>query len=309
MRYGISLRQMDRSGSPDDLVAVAEVAERLQFDSLWQGDHVVIPRVFDGTLYQYRAGLGGEFPRTNQDNIFEPITTYCFVAGKVSTPKLGLATLVVPYRNPVLTAKMLANLDILSGGRLVLGVGTGWMKEEFEALGSPPWEDRGSVTNEYLDLFIELWTKDEVDFRGQHYQVSGVGLLPKPVQKPYPPIWVGGHTRRAYQRLARYGVGWQPHLLTPQDIARELPRLGRICREAGRNPDEIETSVSASVRFGWSGSGDRPPLAGTSQQIADDVLSYQEVGVSEIRLRFEGDTVSQVVDNCRRFAEEVRPKV
>jgi probable F420-dependent oxidoreductase len=289
---------------------MAELAERLQFDTLWHFDHVVIPKVFDQSPYQHL--YGGAFPLTAEDPIFEPITTLAYLAGRVTTPRLGLAVLVVPYRNPVLTAKMLSNLDVLSGGRLVVGVGTGWTKEEFEILACPPYEARGRVTNEYLDICIALWTQDAPTYHGQYYQVSNVSLQPKPVQKPHPPLWVGGHTLPAFRRVARYGQGWLTLSLTPQQIAAKLPVLRRVCGEAGRNPDEIEIGANFTVRFSANAEnrgGERPPFAGTPQQIVDDIHRCQEIGVSELRLNAVGADLTAITQTWERFANEVKSKV
>ena len=151
------------------------------------------------------SAWGASSPLTSEARILEPISTFCFLAAKTTTPRLGLSTLVVPYRNPVLTAKMLSTLDVLSGGRVILGVGTGWMREEFEILGFPSLRRQGKGHRRVPDIFIELWTSDDPSYQEKHYQVSNVGFLPKPVQKPHPPIWVGGHTRPAFRRIARYG--------------------------------------------------------------------------------------------------------
>jgi probable F420-dependent oxidoreductase len=292
-------------------VQVAELAERLNFDTLWHFDHIVIPKVFDQG--RYRRLYGEEFPLTAEDPFFEPITTLAFVAGKVSTPRLGLAVLVVPYRNPVLTAKMLSNLDVLSGGRLIVGVGAGWTKEEFEALNSPPYEERGRATDEYLDIFIELWTKEDPSYEGKYYRVSNIGLQPKPVQKPHPPIWVGGNTLPAFRRVARYGQGWLTHALTPQQVAAKLPLLRQVCEEEGRNPDEVQVCLGgARVQFLNSSrlSGhERQPFSGTAQQIADDIRRCQEMGIAELRLSTGGANIHDVTRTLERFADEVHSKV
>ena len=303
MRFGAYLGSAD--GTREDFGGRAELAERLGFESLWMGDHVIIPKTYNDTRYPYRFGLGGGFTSTSENPWFESISALCYVAGRVEKPRLGLSTLVTPYRNPILAAKMLSTLDVLSGGRLVLGVGTGWMKEEFDALRTAPYEDRGAVTDEYVEIFIELWTKDDPNYQGKHYQVSDIGFLPKPVQKPHPPIWVGGHTGRAFRRLARYGQGWQPHMLSPQQIAEHLPAMRRALERVGRSPDDIETAVSARPQFDSpvTVDGQRLPLTGSTQQVLDDVRAYQEVGVDEIRV-LGGST--EVWD---RFAQEIMPRV
>ena len=267
---------------------------------------MVVPKTFDTN--PYRSLYGREPGLAAEDPIMEPLTTLSFLAGNVSTPKLGLAVLVVPYRNPVLTAKMLSNLDVLSGGRLIVGVGAGWNKEEFEILGSPPYGERGSATNEYLDVFIEMWTKDNPNYQGKYYQVSNASLQPKPVQKPHPPIWVGGTTLPAFRRVARYGQGWLTIALGPEGVAEKLPILRRACEEAGRNPDEIEVCANATVRFLDSAGAvrsDRPPFTGNPQQIVDDIHRCEEIGITELRLSTGGTGV----DALERFAEEVRSKV
>jgi probable F420-dependent oxidoreductase len=132
--------------------------------------------------------------------------------------RLGTHVLIIPYRHPMCTAKHLATLDVLSGGRLILGAGVGWMAEEFHALGLPTYAERGVVTNEYLCVFKELWTKEKPEFQGQYTQVSGIGFWPKPVQKPHPPIWIGGHSAAALRWAATLGDDWMPIGLRPQSL-------------------------------------------------------------------------------------------
>ena len=310
MRYGLNLRPVEPVPTVAGYVYLAELAERLQFDTLWHFDHVVIPEGFDKSPYRHLYGR--EPNMTAAEPFFEPLTTLAFIAAKAPTPRLGLAVLVVPYRNPVLTAKMLSNLDILSGGRLIVGVGTGWNKEEFEILHAPPYEARGRVTNEYLDICIALWTTDAPTYDGTHYQVSHVSLHPKPVQKPHPPIWVGGNTLAALRRVARYGQGWLPLGLHPQQVADKLPVLRQVCEEAGRQPDEIAICVNASVRFLASADGggsERQPFSGTPQQMVDDIHRCQEIGIAELRLSTVGVDRTEVTQTWERFVNEVRPKV
>ena len=308
MRFGPYLGS--GAATRSDLIERAVAAEELGFDSVWMGDHIIIPKQFDRDRYPYRSGLGGGFPSTADVAWYESISALCFLAGVTTKVKLGLSTLVVPYRNPILAAKMMSTLDVLSEGRLVLGVGTGWMKEEYDALKTAPYEDRGAVTDEYIEIFIELWTQENPTYNGKHYQVSGIGFLPKPVQRPHPEIWVGGHTGRAFKRLAKYGQGWQPHMLSPDDIAAKQPSLKRYFAEQGRDLSEIETAVSARLEFTDTPSSDkRLPLTGTSVQILDDIRRYQEVGVTEIRFSGTASTAGAMIEIWKRFAQEIKPKV
>ena len=158
------------------------------------------------------------------------------------------SVIIVPHRNPLVAAKALATLDVLSGGRLVVGVGVGWMREEFEALNLPPFEERGAVTDEYIRAFKELWTSDDPHFEGKYVSFDDISFLPKPVQKPHPPIWVGGESRPALRRTAELADGWYPlgsnptfPMGTPEQLAAGLERLASYARRFGRDPSEIET--------------------------------------------------------------------
>ena len=173
--------------------------------------------------------------------------------------------MIVPYRNPLLTAKMLATLDVLSKGRLIVGAGVGWMEEEFELLGTPPFAERGAVTNEYLRAFIELWTQDDPVFEGRYTRFSGLTFLPKPVQKPYPPLWIGGQSRPAIRRAAEIGDAWHPvgaipaTPLEPEELAVNLATLRGFAEGAGRDPSRIQVSMKAPLYDASMDAGGNPP--------------------------------------------------
>lgn len=178
---------------------MAQRAEHLGFDSVWLIDHIVIPQSVT-SVYPYSPDGVSTFDPSQP--ILEPLAGLSFLAGCTEHVRLGTAVLIIPYRPPLLTAKMLAILDVLSGGRLTLGAGVGWMAEEFQALGLDTFAKRGAVTDEYLRLFKEVWTNDTPVFKGRYSQVPEIGFLPKPVQQPHPPIWIGGHTGPALRRAA-----------------------------------------------------------------------------------------------------------
>src|SRR5207248_465496 len=179
--------------------ALAQTAEELGFDSVWISDHVVVPQQIS-SAYPYSAD--GRFPTEPTQAYFEPLTTMGFLAGVTRHVRLSVAVLVMPYRHPLLTAKMVATLDNLSGGRIDLGIGAGWMREEFESLGASNdiYEHRGSATDEQLRILKSVWTEDIAGFEGRFYRFPRVGVHPHPLQKPHPPIWVGGHTPPALRR-------------------------------------------------------------------------------------------------------------
>ena len=176
--------------------SLGQRTEALGFHSLWLADHIVIPRQVRSP-YPYAADRASPFDPDQP--FYEPLSVLNFLAGCTEKVRLGMHVLIVPYRPAVYTAKILASIDALSGGRLIVGVGTGWMEEEFKALGLSTFRQRGAVTNEYLQAYKELWTKDDPLFRGTYVQFSGVGFQPKPMQQPHPPIWVGGSQRPRFE--------------------------------------------------------------------------------------------------------------
>jgi probable F420-dependent oxidoreductase len=229
--------------------------------------------------------------------------------------RLGTHVLILPYRNPVLTAKVLATLDVLSGGRLILGAGVGWMEEEFLALGLNTYHDRGAVTDEYIQLYKELWTKDEPVFNGKHYQLSGSGFQPKPVQKPHPPIWIGGHTGPAIRRAAKYCEGWlpiglrPPAILEPEELAGKIARLRTLTQQAGRPEDAVLVTFSTDVIFDQAGGEARRLVSGRPEQIAADLRQYQDVGVGNFIFSFPAQSTAELQESMEQFSRDVMPLV
>jgi probable F420-dependent oxidoreductase len=255
--------------------------------------------------------VGGKTPpqAVVNANVFEPLTTLAYLAAKVERVKLGVGVLVAPYRNPILCAKMLAMLDILSDGRLIVGVGAGWLREEFEVLSAPPYEDRGSVTDDYIRTFVELWTQPKPHFLGKYGRASGVLLNPKPIQKPHPPIWIGGNGIAAMRRAASCGTGWMPLHQTPEEMALKVGQLREIAEAGGRNPTEIAVALGCRFRFS-TGAPDPDALGGTTSQVIDQLRRYQAAGVDEVHLLNDGyPTVAELLKGLDRFATEVISEV
>ena len=242
MKFGLTLANMGPTAQRENMLQMARLGQELKFDSIWVGDHVFFPYRSE-PHYPYNAT--GRIGIEPSHNLFEPLVTLAFMAGVVETPMLGLGVLVVPYRNPVVTAKMLATLDVLSGGRLVLGVGVGWTREEFGVLGAS-YPDRGAVTDEYVQIFKELCAKDQLQFDGKHYKVSNVAFYPSPVQKPQPPVWVGGYSLAALHRVVRLDDCWYPSNIDPPTLVEKLATLRRFCREAGRDPNGVEIATQVN---------------------------------------------------------------
>ena len=181
MKFGFYLPNQGPTARPGPLAEIARRGDRLGYHCMVVGDHILVPKVIDSP---YPYTVGGEFPSAGSGEFLEQLTVLTFLAGITENIRLVPSVMIVPYRNPLLTAKMLATLDVLSKGRLTLGVGVGWMEEEFQALDTPPFAERGAVTDEYLQAFKELWTSDAPTFEGKYCRFSNINLLPRPVQKP-----------------------------------------------------------------------------------------------------------------------------
>ena len=247
MQYGITLPGRGPLSTPDNLATIAQRAEALGFDSIALGDHILVPKSIDSD-YPYTED--GAFPGSASGQAMEQITALAYMAGCTSSIRLATSVLIVPHRNPLVAAKALATLDVLSGGRLIVGVGVGWCREEFEAVGCEPFDERGAVTDEYIRAFKELWTSDDPTFEGQYVSFSDIWFLPKPVQKPHPPFWVGGESRPAIRRAATLCDGWYPYRQQsrlPRGNARSAgeqhrpPASHRRARrpQPRRNPDHL----------------------------------------------------------------------
>ena len=310
--FGTSMPSRGDMASPENLRTLAQRAESLGFDSVWVSDHIILPRKVD-SFYPYAADGVATF-RPDED-YYDPLATLNFLAGCTQKIRLGTHVLILPYRNPVLTAKMLSTLDVLSGGRVILGAGVGWMEEEFQALGLDTYAQRGAVTDEYIQLFKELWTKDNPEFHGEHYQLSESGFKPKPVQKPHPPIWIGGHTNPAIRRAAKYGDGWMPiglrppAILEPEELAEKIARLRRLTVRAGRPEDAVSLCFSTGVTFDNSPGATRRMMSGRAEQIAADLRQYQDLGVRNFILGFPGDSVAALDEAMEQFSKQVMPLI
>jgi probable F420-dependent oxidoreductase len=310
MRYGFYLPTRGGCATPEAVEAIVRRGEALGFHSVMIADHVVFPTVI-ASKYPYT--VSGTFP--GGGDALEQLTLVAFVAGCTRTLRLVTSVMILPYRNPVLTAKMLATIDVLSRGRLTVGVGVGWLQEEFEALDAPDFARRGAASDEYLRIFKTLWTQDSASFSGEFYRFDALRCLPQPLQKPHPPIWIGGHSLPARRRVARYGDGWHPVganpavPLRPAELRASLDQLFRLTEAEGRDPSALTISFKAPV-YDLSAptldGADRRPFSGTAQQVVDDVATYEKLGVSELVFDFRSEHLPETLDRMERFAETVR---
>jgi probable F420-dependent oxidoreductase len=296
---------------------VAQATEQLGFSLITVNDHVVVPRDI-GSRYPYSedakwAGAAG-------GHNFDVLAMLAFLAG--CTDRIGLmsSVMVVPHRQPILTAKMLATIDVMSEGRLIVGCGAGWMKEEFEALETKPYEDRGRVTDEYIEAFKALWTQDAPAYQGKHVTVDNLMFEPKPFRKPHPPIWIGGESQPARRRAAKLGDAWYPgsinpqfRLDTPERLAAAWTEVQGMAEKAKRDPKSLGLTYVVLTPVDWTAKNghDTPRriFTGSSADMAADAAAFAKIGVSHLNLTFQAATVQESLDRMQRFAEEVLPKV
>lgn len=243
-------------------------------ESLWLAEHNVL---FDHDDYDsnYPYTDGGRFPGQSDGALFDPLTALGFIAGATTTLRLGTGILVVPQRNPVLTAKQVADVDVLSGGRVEFGVGVGWLREEFEALGAS-FERRGARTDEYLEVMQSCWTEKVSRYEGRYYSMRPSRFNPKPVQKPYPPVHVGGESDAALRRVARFGQGWYSLNRKPEEFAGAFARLEPMLAERGRSRADITVTVCPGLRDIGKGDIERYRDAGVDRVVVEVVAKDEE---------------------------------
>jgi probable F420-dependent oxidoreductase len=316
MQFGFSAPTAGPLASLDNLTRLCTGAEELGFHYGTFSDHVVIPTDISSP-YPYSAS--GEFTNAGTGERNEQLIELAFVAARTSKLRLVTSVMVVPHRPAVLAAKQLATIDVLAGGRVVLGIGAGWMKEEFEALGLPPFAERGKVTDEYIAAFRELWTKDRPRFSGTYVKFDKITFAPKPPQKGGIPIWVGGESGPALRRTAKYGDAWYPipnNPAFPMDslkrVTGAIQRLRQLTAEAGRDPK----SVGVTIRFprygegvaDKAGDGERRLFSGKAADIVGDTKALEKLGVNCIDTGFDGATVAEILVSMKRFRDEVMAK-
>jgi probable F420-dependent oxidoreductase len=309
MRFGVHLAGSGPFATPERIGQLAARAEALGFDSVWVSDHVIMPIEFS-SVYPY--GPPGTFTVESSRNYFEPIVSLAWVAGATRRVRLGTSILVIPLRNPVLAAKQLATLDALSGGRLVLGVGSGWFAEEFEALGQPYFRERGALTDEYIRIYRALWSGEPTEFEGEFYRFRSVQSLPRPAQSASgsgPPIWVGGHGERALRRTIEIGDAWAAIRIGIDDFRRCGQRLRELADGRGQPVPELTTRCNLGPH-GPAPSPNDYELYGEPAAIAATLNRYAAAGCAEVIFDlFPRDSTDGMLETLERFTREIWPLV
>lgn len=316
LSIGLMLPNSSPLATGENIEIVAAQAEALGFDSVWLGDHVVMPR----QVASYHAYTpDGSWPGNPDAPRLEPIITLTWIASRTRRLRIGLSVLVVPYRNPLVAAKMLATLDALSGGRLTVGCGAGWLEEEFAALNLDTFAERGEVTDECLRIYKAIWTEPVPQFSGRFFRFANVTCDPKPVQRPHPPLWIGGNTSRAVRRAAELGDGWQPLRVDLPTFASLVQELREQAAQRGRDPDALTVSLRVTVDPFGAGAGDRTPnpddartpLRGSPDAVAEGLGRYVSAGARDLIVEFRRTLPSLAawVESMDWVIRELKPRL
>jgi probable F420-dependent oxidoreductase len=308
MRIGVTVPNVHETlAERTTIEAVGRMADELGFDSIWCNDHVAIPSAGDGAGAEpaYAAAYGEQ----RRQNIYEPLIVLAYLAAVTRRVLLGTSVYLLPLRNPVLAAKQAVSLDRLSNGRLVFGVGVGWLEGEFAALGVP-YRQRGSRTDEAIAVLKTLCGQDSAEFHGRHYSFTGVEFLPKPVQRPHPPLWIGGRSDAAVQRAARSGDAWHPSHLTVDELRRQIPQLRAECERAGRSPSEVTVATRRKLVLTASPTDEADRvLRGDARAIAATVAELEQVGVAHLIVELPGSSEGELLENLEWFGREVLTEI
>lgn len=298
MKYGYGIPNNHGVEDPNDLVDLAVNAEALGFDSVWVAEHL-----FHSSYVAERLG----------DKPYHDALTVLIAVGQAtSRVRLGTSVLVLPWHDPARLGKMIATLDHLSKGRVTMGVGVALTEDEFNNLGVD-FKTRGRRTNEILAALQALWTQDVPEYHGEFYNYSGLKFSPKPLQKPYPPILIGGSSPAARRRTAKFGDGLHTLRQSPSQIAEAKSDIYNLARDAGRDPAKMQFSISIQVKFNDKTppmpASERTALSGTVDDIVETIQAYEAAGLDELCLGFASPDKQYNLDSMTRFMEEVAPKV
>lgn len=289
MKFGIAVPNFGSHAKREEILEISVLAEELGYDSLWASDHVIIP--------DSHEGFGETF--------LDPLITLTFIAVSTDTIELGTSVIILPYRNPLVLAKMVSTLDTLSRGRVILGVGAGWLEDEFDALGVS-FRERGAITDEYIEILKELWTSENPYYKGNYIEFSSIKFSPKPFRKPHPPIWVGGGSTRAIKRAARYGDGWHPVGLTPGALREKADYLKSLLPADKKDAFVISLRRNVEINEDKEFNED-DTLRGGREKIAKGIREYGEAGVTHLILYILAGDFKGILKTLRVFAEEIRP--
>ena len=303
MRLGFNLPQIGRPATPENLVRAAERAEALGYDSVWTTDRVLYP-VAPKT--PYGGTPDGSLPEPYKI-VLDPLESLTWVAAHTKKVALGTSVLDLPYYNPVLLARRITTLDVLSGGRAVVGFGQGWSEDEHIATGGSM-KHRGPRADEFLQVLHAIWKDDPAEFHGKHFELPKSYIQPKPVQKPHPPVYLAAFSPTALRRVATLADGWLPVGVPVQGMKQMFDGIRGMAKEAGRNPDEIKLVVRANIVINDKPMGDgRWIFAGSTDEIKADIQATRDIGAHEIHFdptfSPDGESIERIIAVMEKVRE------
>jgi probable F420-dependent oxidoreductase len=301
MELGICIPHYGKPLDIPNILNTVRRVEALGFDSVWVTDHLLVPQTL-GIIYR--------------DHMLEPLALLNYVAAITTRVKIGTSVVILPYRNPIVAAKMLATTDQLSAGRLIVGAAVGWMEPEFAALGAP-FADRGAFSDECLRLIKLLWTQENVSFEGRYFRFADMQASPRPLQQPHPPIWVGGNSPRARRRVAELGDGWHATAMPLDELKAGIADVRNKWARRGRTGEPVVSmripcaidGVSQEVLHYPPRRQGRESLRGSISGIADRLEVYREFGVSHLALEMSTQSHEATLATLEAFATRIRPQL
>ena len=308
MQLGVFLPISGRATGPDTLMMAAQSAEKQGFDAIWSADRVVTPWKIE-TPYPYSENH--EFIVPPDRPFLDSFTCLAFLVGCTEKIMLGISVLVLPYRHPLYWTRVAASIEQLSRGRLIMGVGVGWMEEEFAAL-NVPFKERGRITDEQLEIVERLWSQEHITYEGKYYSLRDLAFYPKPIQQPRIPIWVGGEGRAAQKRTAKYGDAWFPYFveITPAQLRAGFDNVLQMAEQGGRDPQAIKLTCCRPIELTVEPvPQDERFLRGTPEQLVEALRAYRDIGVDHVALQFMAPRWPDRMEQIGRFAKEVMPYI
>jgi probable F420-dependent oxidoreductase len=298
MKLGICVPHYGRPIEVDRMLAVARHTEEAGLDSVWVTDHVIVPRDVD-VIYR--------------EHMLDPLAMLPWLAAVTERLLIGTSVIILPYRSPIPVAKLLASVDVLSGGRLIVGAAIGWLEGEFAALGVP-FKERVSRSEEALTLMRTLWTEERPELETARHRLSGVQVSPMPLRRPRPPIWIGGMSEGALRRVARLGDGWHATAATPETFRQGKQAVTKFWKEAGREGEpewSLRIPIFVTGVHEWAVDEKllrgRHAIRGTIKQVAGQLAEYQRLGVSHVALEVSYSVYPAILETIDLLAEEVKP--
>ncbi|HET9488961.1 MAG TPA: LLM class F420-dependent oxidoreductase [Methylomirabilota bacterium] len=305
MRAGFALGNIGPIGTAENLVRIAQRAEALGYDTLWAVERLLWPLK---PQTPYPVTPDGSLP-AEYKHVLDPLEALTFVAAHTRRIGLGTSVLDIPYYNPVMLARRVSTLDVLSGGRVRLGLGLGWSKDEHDAMGAEM-KNRGAKADEFLAVVKTIWTTDPTEFRGQYYTLPRSHIGPKPAQKPHPPIYLAAFAAGALNRIGRLADGWNPVAIPVAGMKQMFDSVKQTARDAGRDPSRLQLVVRANIEI-----HDKPRatdgaiFTGTLAQIEEDVAACRALGAHEVHFDPTFTAGGQQIDRWLALMEQLRKLV